>query len=272
MKTIIFLAIAVALYSCRDNGGEKQPPEKQDLQVKTPVIGYSLKNILPHDTTAFTEGFLFHENQLFESTGGPLEMPQTSSLFGIVNLKTGRIDTKAKLDKVKYFGEGIAILNGKIYQLTYQNQKGFIYDAKTFKPLGEFTYANKEGWGMTTDKTHLIMSDGTDVLTWLDPQSFKVVKSLKVTDENGAVENLNELEMIGGYIYANIYTTNYIYKIDPATGKTVGKLDLGSLVADAKSKYPSSLELNGIAFDSATNKVLVTGKLWPGIYEIEFPR
>jgi glutamine cyclotransferase len=174
------------------------------------------------------------------------------------------------LDREKYFGEGIVFLNNKIYQLTYQTKKGFVYDQKNFRKIGEFTYHSKEGWGMTTDGINLIMSDGTSTLTYLDPNSFQPVKTISVTNENGPVKKLNELEFIRGFIYANVYTTSTIIKIDPQTGKEAGKLDLGSLAAEAKIKYPSALEMNGIAYDSASQKVYVTGKLWPNIYEIEF--
>jgi glutaminyl-peptide cyclotransferase len=237
-----------------------------------PVINYIVVKAMPHDTSSFTEGFLFHDGQLFESTGTEPATPESRrSLFGVVDLQTGKITKKAELDKEKYFGEGIVFLNDKVYQLTYTTKIGFIYDAKTFKKLGEFTFPSKEGWGMTTDGTYLIMSDGTSNISYLDPNTFRLVKVLGVTDNNGPVSNINELELIKGYLYANQWQTNYILKIDPASGKVVGKLDLGSLAEAARNKYAGSEFMNGIAYDSTTNKVLVTGKLWPEIYEIKFP-
>jgi glutamine cyclotransferase len=233
-------------------------------------IGYVVTQSFAHDTTSFTEGFLVHQGTLYESTGSPPEMSQTRSIIGPVDLKTGVINKKIELDREKYFGEGIVFLNNKIYQLTYQTKKGFVYDQKNFRKIGEFTYHSKEGWGMTTDGINLIMSDGTSTLTYLDPNSFQPVKTISVTNENGPVKKLNELEFIRGFIYANVYTTSTIIKIDPQTGKEAGKLDLSSLAAEAKIKYSSSLEMNGIAYDSASRKVYVTGKLWPNIYEIEF--
>ncbi|MBC3539289.1 glutaminyl-peptide cyclotransferase [Rufibacter sediminis] len=233
-------------------------------------INYGVVKAYPHDTTAFTEGFLVHQGKLYESTGSPADLAQTKSVIGVVDLTTGKLDVKVELDRNKYFGEGIVILNDKLYQLTYVSKIGFVYDANTFEKLGEFTFPSKEGWGMTTDGTHLIMSDGTSRLTYLNPTTFQAEKVLDVTDHNGRVENLNELEHIKGFLYANLYTSNLIVKIDPSSGKVVGKLDLTSLDRDAKSKKPDALELNGIAYDPETGKVFVTGKLWPNIYEIKF--
>ncbi len=270
MKLFTAIILVFLFVSCNSNDSGSEPKTKSDIINTTPVINYSLISIFPHDVTSFTEGFLVHEGILYESTGFIDELPQTRSLFGEVDLKTGKINTKVELDKSKYFGEGITFLNGKIYQLTYQTKIGFVYDAKTFKKISEFTFPSKEGWGMTTDSTYLIMSDGTNILTYLDPSSIKPVKTINVLDENGPVMNLNELEFIKGFIYANIYTTNYIIKIDPNNGKVIGKLDLTSLRNEQKSKSPGSLEMNGIAYNSTTDKIYITGKLWSNIYEINF--
>ncbi|MBI3518820.1 MAG: glutaminyl-peptide cyclotransferase [Bacteroidetes bacterium] len=257
--------------------GPEKPKEKIEEQPvvdntpKIPEIKFTVENQYPHDITSFTEGFLFHDNVLFESTGSPDNLPQTKSLFGSVDLKTGKIDVKAELDRNVYFGEGIVFLNGKIFQLTYKNQTGFIYDGKTYKNIGKFNYTNREGWGLTTDGKSLIMSDGTSYITYLDPTTFSVVKTLDVAENGYVVENLNELEYIKGFIYANIWTTNTIVKIDPKTGDVVGKMDLTTLQYESKVRNPYLAETNGIAYDSVSNKVLVTGKLWPTIYEIKFP-
>ncbi len=208
--------------------------------------------------------------ELYESTGHTEEVPSSRSLFGTVDLNTGHIGVKAELDRNKYFGEGIAFLKGKVYQLTYKTKIGFIYDAKTFKKLGEFTYPSQQGWGMTTDGAYLIMSDSTPDLHYLDPATFKLVRSIKVMENNTPVDQVNELEYINGYIYANHYTKNDILKIDPANGRVVGKLDLSLLNAQALNKYHGSMEMNGIAYDSAVDKVYITGKLWPDIYAIRF--
>ncbi len=236
---------------------------------ETPIISYTLVNTYPHDLNAFTEGFLFHEGKLYESTGAPENLPQTKSLFGIVDLKNGKIDTKVEIDKSIYFGEGISILNNKIYQLTYKNQTAFVYDAKTYKPIGKYSYQNREGWGLTNDGKNLIMSDGSNYLTYFD-QNFNVTKTLDVSENGYAVDYLNELEYIHGFIYANIYQSHEIVKIDPSTGNVVGKLDLTSLFQTSKTKDINSLETNGIAYDSISDKILVTGKMWPSMYEIKF--
>jgi glutaminyl-peptide cyclotransferase len=233
------------------------------------MIEYKVINVFPHDTTAYTEGLLFHDGQLFESTGHTNSFPSTRSLFGIVNLKNGEIEKKAEIDKALYFGEGIAFLKDRIYQLTDTTHVGFIYDAKTYKKMGDFFY-DGDGWGLTTNGTCLLMSNGSSNIYYRDPKTFKIVKSLNVTDNNGAVPNLNELELINGFLYANQWQTDYILKIDTATGKVVAKLDLSRLKSEVKIKYPFSEETNGIAYDSLSNKVYVTGKLWPLIYEIKF--
>ncbi|HEY4060709.1 MAG TPA: glutaminyl-peptide cyclotransferase [Puia sp.] len=237
-----------------------------------PIINYTVIRALPHDTASFTEGLLVHDGVLYESTGTEPDMPESRrSLFGVVDPKTGKISPRAELDRTKYFGEGISFLHDKVYQLTWKTKIGFIYDAKTFKKLGEFPMPVKEGWGMTTDGTNLIMSDGSSNISYVDPTTFRLVKVVGVTDNNGPVSNINELELINGYLYANQWESNYILKIDPASGKVVGKLNLDSLANAAKNKFGGVDVLNGIAYDSATGKVFVTGKLWPDIYEIKFP-
>ncbi|MBS1934749.1 MAG: glutaminyl-peptide cyclotransferase [Bacteroidetes bacterium] len=272
IKKILSLLVIVSAVACTntDTNNHSTDTNPQANSGEPTVINYSVVNALPHDTTSFTEGFLFHDGQLYEATGHVDEVPSTRSLFGVVDLKTGKIAPKVELDKNKYFGEGIVFLNGKVYQLTYQTKIGFVYDAKTFKKLGDFTFPSAEGWGMTTDGTYLIMSDGTSNINYLDPNNFKLVKILGVTDNNGPVSNVNELEYINGYIYANVYTTNYILKIDPSSGKVVGKLDFSTLDNEAKIKYPAAKEFNGIAYDSVLKKIYVTGKLWPNIYEVQF--
>lgn len=271
-KKISRILILCLLAACTNNPSQDTPAAGKGMENSTPpVINYSVTAVLPHDTTSFTEGLLFHEGQLFESTGTEPDMPVSRrSLFGMVDRSTGKISPKAELDRNKFFGEGIAFVNDKVYQLTWQTKTGFIYDAKTFKKLGEFSY-NTEGWGMTTDGKSLIMSDGTSNINFIDPVTFRLQRILGVSDNNGPVGNINELELINGFLYANQWQTNYILKIDLSTGKVVGKLDLTSLVTEARNKYPESDSLNGIAYDSATGKVYVTGKLWPNIYEIKFP-
>jgi glutamine cyclotransferase len=269
IKQTIFFLIIFLLFSCI---GNKDNSNNNITTKAIPIIDFAYINSYPHDTTSFTEGFFINNGKLYESTGASRELLQTKSLFGIVDLTTGKIDTKVEIDRKKYFGEGIAFLNGKIYQLTYKTKIGFVYDATTFKKIIDFTFPSKEGWGLTTDGTSLIMSDGTYELTYLDPITFQTVKKVSVT-ENGCVKDyLNELEYINGYIFANIWTTNTIVKINPTNGQIVGKLDLTSLYEESKYIFPGSLEMNGIAYDSVENRIFVTGKLWPKIYELQIDR
>jgi glutamine cyclotransferase len=273
LKTVLFAGMNGLLFiACEEAEKRQDPALKAPDQTKTtPVLPYKLINTFPHDTVSFTEGFLFHEGKLYESIAGMDYLPATESAFGILDLQTGKLDVKVKLDKSIYFGEGIVVLNGKIYQLTYKNQTGFIYDAKTYKKTGQFSFQNKEGWGLTTDGKHLIMSDGTYNLTYLDPDNQNVIKVLAVTEKGYGVDHLNELEYINGFLYANVWMTNNIVKIDPETGEVLAKVELDELNVNAKRKYVRSLEMNGIAYDSLTDRILVTGKLWPYVYELQFP-
>lgn len=240
------------------------------LPTGVPTINYSVTKYCTHDTTLFTEGLLFHDGQLFESTGSPKEMPQIKSMIGISDLTTGKFTKKIEIDGRKYFGEGIVFFNDKLYQLTYTTQIGFIYDAKSFKKIGDFKYTNEEGWSLTTNGTDLIMDDGSSNLTYLNPVDLKPIKVLKVTENGIPCNKLNELEYIKGFIYANIWETTFIVKIDSKDGKVVGKIDLSSVVEEAQHKNPKADVLNGIAYDSTNDKIYVTGKLWANIYEIGF--
>lgn len=263
--------LAVLLWSCNNEPETIIEETLPSLKVKSvPIINFVYKNSFPHDINSFTEGFLFHDGELYESTGATMELPQTKSLFGIVNRSTGKIETKVELDRIKYFGEGITFLGDKVYQLTYQSKIGFIYDAVTFKELGQFNLPSDEGWGLTTDGVYLIMSDGSSNLMFLDTESLEVVNTISVTENEIKKDMLNELEYINGYIYANIWMTNTIVKINPQNGEIVGELDLSSLMDEAKHYYPQSLEMNGIAYDSVADKIYVTGKLWPKYFEINF--
>ena len=263
---IILTGISVG---CTNNSHSSKQSINNNHHIQS--INFKVVKTYPHDTESFTEGFLFYNNQLFESTGSPEEFPKTRSVFGIVDLNTGKIDIKVELDRNSYFGEGIVILEGKIFQVTYKNQIGFIYDLKSYKKSGSFKYSNKEGWGLTSDGKNIIMSDGTNIITYLEPDSLKVVKTLNVTFSGSPALDMNELEFINGYLYANIWTTNNIAKIDPRTGIIVGILDLSSLFYEAKKAYPGSEATNGIAYDSSKDRIFVTGKFWPTIYQIKFP-
>ena len=249
--------------------------EKKPIVISTPpqnpviqTISYSVVKYFPHDTNLFTEGLLFHDGQLFESTGSPGGLPQSRSLIGIIDTATGKMSVKEEIDRTKYFGEGIVFFNDKLYQLTYKNNIGFIYDAKSFKQLGTFHYSNPEGWSLTTDGTNIIMDDGTDKLTYLSPENLQPIKTLSVTENGIPVNMLNELEYIKGFIYANIWKTDIIVKIDPSNGKVVAHIDLSPLAMSERRANPNAEVLNGIAYDSVNDRIFVTGKLWSKIYEI----
>ncbi len=241
--------------------------------VKEPAaMNYTIVNVYPHDTSSYTEGLEWREGQLYESTGDSYY--QGKSKLAKIELSTGKDMQKINLSKA-YFGEGITILNGKIYMLTYREGKCFVFDQKTLKKIKEFDYSG-EGWGMTNDGKYLIMDDGSNNLFYRDPETFKVVKSVGVTDNNGPVASINELEYVDGGIYANIWLTNYIIKIDPATGNVIGKADFSFVLnkyapgALTDEQQSSSSVLNGIAYDPTGKRFFVTGKNWPKLFEVKF--
>ena len=270
IKKVIYSLLIIALFiKCNNDSPKKETTAPRQNNI-VPFINYTLVKTYPHDINNFTEGFLFYNDKLYESTGSPNDEPQAKSTFGILDLSTGKFDKKVELDKQKYFGEGIVILNDKIYQLTYKNQIGFIYNLKNFKKVGTFSYKNKEGWGLTTDGKNIIMSDGTNTLTYLNPENLEVIKTINITYNSDNANYINELEYINGFVYANIWTTNYIAKIDLSSNKIIGLLDLSELYAKAKAINPNIDVLNGIAFDSKTDKIYVTGKFWPFVFQIDF--
>jgi Glutamine cyclotransferase len=270
MKKIQLLAgiLVIITAACNDNNSNNSDVISPDAGAP-PAIQFSILNKYPHDTTYFTEGLEFYNGQLFESSGGNADESPYPSEFGIADLKTGKVESKVKLDKTKYFGEGITIFKDKIYMLTWTSGLGFIYDAKTFQKIGEFQLPAKEGWGLTHDSVNLIMSSGNNNLYYISPDSLKLMNILRVVDNNGPVPNINELEYVNGYIYANQWETPYILKIDAETGKVVGRMDLTALQNEASSVYPNANVLNGIAYDSISGNLYVTGKKWPFIYEIK---
>jgi glutamine cyclotransferase len=268
-KILLVSLLYLASIGCNTNTASETNSSSPGLS-EPAALSYAVVNALPHDTTSYTEGFLFHDGQLYESTGHTEAFPSSQSQFGTVDLKTGKIITKVHLDNSKYFGEGISFLDGKVFQLTLDSPRVcFVYDAKTFRKLGEYPL-NSQGWGLTTDGTSLIRSDGSSNLYYHDPANFKLIRILGVTDNYGPINNLNELEFINGYIYANKWQTNYIYKIDPASGKAVAKADFSPLVEETKHRYENTEYMNGIAYDSVAKKIYITGKMWPNIYEIKF--
>jgi len=224
---------------------------------------YEIVQSLTHDETFFTQGLEIHNGYLFESTG-----ENGKSAIYKVNLKTGKVLQSVKLAD-RYFGEGITIFNNRIFQLTYKNKVGFVYELETMALVDSFQYTSAEGWGLTNDEKQLIMSDGTNVLTYLDPVNYKPVKKIQVYDDKNPVLYLNELEYSDGYIYANVWTTNLIVKIDIQTGKVVSKINLDGILTMISDPNKQVDVLNGIAIDPVTKKMYVTGKLYPKLFEIK---
>jgi glutaminyl-peptide cyclotransferase len=217
----------------------------------------------PHDPSAFTQGLALHEGELYEGTG-----QYGASSVRKVDLETGRVEKQRSLNP-RYFGEGIAILDGRLYQLTWQNQAAIVYDVATFEVLQTVPFP-WEGWGLTHDGTHLIASDGSASLRFLDPQKLEVVRTIEVHDGEQPIGQLNELEYIDGEIWANIWHDDRIARISPDSGEVLGFIDLAALLPRA-ARDPEAV-LNGIAFDPVAERLLVTGKNWPQLFEIEVVR
>lgn len=260
---IPFVLSILFLISCGNPDVKNTPATNNAATNEPPMLPFTITNQFPHDTTTYTEGLEFNDNTLYESGG----QYGTSKLV-TVDLKTGKSTKSSPLDK-KFFGEGITILNNKIYQMTWKEKTCFQYDAKTFTKLKEFTY-DGEGWGMTNNGKQLINSDGSNNLYFRDPETFKVLSIVGVMDNNGPVANINELEYINGFILANIWQSDIIIKIDPESGKVIGKADFSNTKEKYFPEYADKAEvLNGIAYDNATKRLFITGKYWPMIFEVK---
>jgi glutaminyl-peptide cyclotransferase len=226
----------------------------------TPVLGYEVVRTYPHDPKAYTQGLVYQDGFLYESTG----LHGQSSLRK-VNLETGAVIKEVDLAP-RFFGEGLALYKDRMFQLTWQSKIGFIYDLGSFNKVGDFSYVG-EGWGLTHDGSSLIMSDGTDKLRYLDPETQKARRDLKVRNGDQPLFALNELEFIKGQIYANVYQTERVARIDPDSGRVVSWVDLSGLLK-AEDRKKSVDVLNGIAYDAGRDRIFVTGKLWPKLFEI----
>ena len=253
----LFLRIIAVLAGLIANAVFAVPP---DTAPSTPTYTYRVVNTYPHDPSAFTQGLIFHDGFLYESTGQ----------YGHSSLRKVELETGAVLEihplSDDYFGEGITIFDSKIYQLTWQSYTGFIYDAESFVPLENFYYAT-EGWGIIHYEDDFIVSDGTSSLSLLDPTTFEEIGKIEVADQGMPVANINELELVEGELFANVLPTDRIARINPRTGNVTGWINLSGLL-DAESKSQANV-LNGIAYDSDQKRLFVTGKLWPKLFEIE---
>jgi glutaminyl-peptide cyclotransferase len=228
---------------------------------EVPLYGYDIVHTYPHDPTAFTEGLFYLNGYLYESTG-----LEAHSSIRKVRLETGEVLQKHDLP-AQYFGEGIVNWKDHLVGLTWKSHVGFVYDLKTFKPQRQFTYAG-EGWALTQDGTQILMSDGTSEIRVLNPQTLLQTQRLQVTLEGKPVENLNELEFVNGEIYANVWQTNWILRIDRHDGHVVGAINMAGLLGPSDIVKGQTDVLNGIAYDAKHDRLFVTGKNWPKLFEI----
>jgi glutamine cyclotransferase len=232
-----------------------------------PVYTIDIVKTYPHDGKAFTQGLEFHDGVFYEGTGGYKKKDNFFSSLRKVEIETGKVLQKFDLAD-DYFGEGITVFNDKIYQITWQENTAFVYDLN-FKLLKEFKYAG-QGWGLTNDGTNLIMSDGTHVIKFVNPETFETTRTIAVLDEKGKpIMELNELEYIKGEIWANIWQEGWIIRIDPASGKLLGRIDLEKFAEEQMDKDDSADVLNGIAYDAAADRIFITGKKWRNLFEIK---
>jgi glutaminyl-peptide cyclotransferase len=242
------------------SSGQESSRATNAAVAEIPVYTYEVINTYPHDPGAFTQGLVFLDGALLESTG----LNGQSSLRK-VDLQTGKVLKRVEVP-AQYFAEGLAVLDGKLFQLTWQNHKGFVYDLASFQLEKEFAY-DGEGWGLTTDGHWLILSDGTDQIRFLDPVTFEVKRTIHVLARDRPVDRLNELEYVKGEIYANIWGADYVVRIDPATGSVTGVMDFTGLLAPQDHGVDTDV-LNGIAYDAGGDRLFITGKRWPKLFEV----
>lgn len=259
MKPIFISLLIFLAASCKNANNSQAQTDTNDV-ADIPAINYQVINMYPHDSSSFTEGFFMLDGKMYESAG----LNDKSKIL-VYDLTTGKTFQTVVLPKL--FGEGISVINGKLYQLTWKEHKVFVYDYPSLKKTGELSWPY-EGWGMTTDGKDLIISTGSSNLYYVDPADFKIIKTVNVSNNYGPLSNINELEYVDGFIYANVWETDNIVKIDPNSGKVVAMLDLSGI--RQKNGVPVSGDvLNGIAYDSAKHTLLVTGKDWAKIFELK---
>lgn len=262
MAVLLLFGLAYLIYIFAEKKDHEETPEEITGQpAEIPLLNYSLIRSYPHDTASFTQGLIVHKGQMYEGTG-----LEGASRLLTVDLPSGKILRTHKL-KDHYFGEGITILNDTLYQLTWQNGVVLVYTLPDLEQVKEFKIAT-EGWGITTDGKQLIVSDGSSSLYYYDPSDLSLTKQQSITDRGLLAPYLNELEYIDGFVYANKYMSPYILKIDITKGEVVAKIDVTDLWRRARTAYANADVPNGIAYDTATKKIYVTGKLWPELYEI----
>ncbi len=284
MRTIRIVA-ALCLAACEGNASDgsdnrppalppgMQPPAQSNADARPPAVPFDsttprisprVIRSWPHDTAAYTQGLAIYRGRLLESTGrlGQSDLREVDAITGTVRRRVALPATE--------FGEGIAVLGNRLYQLTWRGGRGHVYDANTLSPIDSFAYAG-EGWGLATDNSSLYMSDGTSRIRVLDPTGFRELRTIQVREADSTVWMLNELEWVRGELWANVYQTDLIARIDPATGRVVGWIDVGNLLTAAERQDVASRGgvANGIAFDSVRNRLFLTGKLWPRLFEVD---
>jgi glutaminyl-peptide cyclotransferase len=257
-RAILVLA-TLGLVGCGD-----QSPSAAD-PAAVPIYTYEIVHVWPHDPKAFTEGLSWLNGGLLESTG-----LEGASDLRKVDLATGLVRQRAKLPP-RYFGEGSVVIGDKIYQVTWKTEKGFVYDLGTLEEVKEFSYAG-EGWGLTTDGRSIIMSNGSNQIQFIDPATFQVTRTISVFSNGQPLRNLNELEYVKGELYANIWQFPTVARIDPATGRLLGLIDFSGLLEREGGGDPPPDVLNGIAYDAADDRLFVTGKNWPNLFEVRVKR
>jgi glutaminyl-peptide cyclotransferase len=269
-RLILTLTATLFLLSCGTGTESESTSNQQPVNAlpPAPLIAYQVLETLPHDPEAFTQGLEFINGQFFESTG-----LNGKSTLRKVDPVTGKVLQQVKMDNA-YFGEGLCVWKDTIYQLTWQNHEVILYNKKDLKEIKKLSW-NLEGWGLTRDSAHLIISDGSDKLYFVQPGTLKLSRVVSVSDHMGAMNNLNELEYINGYVYANRWQYDQILKIDPSSGRVVGIIDLTDAlkkyanVTLSKTAVENGAYLNGIAYDPTQDVVYVTGKLWPSILKLK---
>jgi glutamine cyclotransferase len=268
MKRIaVFFLLQIFISACNNN--QTNNVTDDNVNPPPPMINFSVVKVYPHDTSSYTQGLQWIDNSLYEGTGN-----YGHSKIAQVNIETGKPIKQQKIDSAE-FGEGIVVLGDTLYQLTWKNNIVNVYDKNSLKKIGEIKWPF-EGWGLTTNGKELIISTGSSNIYFVEPHSFKILRQINVTDNNGPVSFLNELEYVDGFIYANVYETNYIVKINAENGNVAGKLDCSNILqqsgmvfnADDYSANTGNV-LNGIAYDSVKNSFYITGKLWPALFEIK---
>lgn len=266
MKKNLYAAALSIFFAACNNTDTNPSADSLMAAPETPKpVNYSIVKTYPHDTSSFTQGLIFYNGNLYEGTG---EYGRSHLLK--VDLSSGTIQKKRTLDP-NYFGEGITILRDTVYQLTWKEKVVFVYTLKGFSKIKEFAI-DTQGWGITTNGHELIVSDGSSNLYYYNPTTFQLLRTQSITEAGSLSYNLNELEYIEGYIYANQWQAPYIFKIDPGSGVIVGKIDLTDVWNRVKANYPLVDVPNGIAYDTASKKLFITGKKWPELYQIELSR